>query len=319
MSLFKIHKGSASTFGNDNNFTNYTQDGYVYFTPEDGKLYFDTAGDGTTVADIGVNRIPVSADKTDRIHLLNTSYNVESKVYSAHTGTPLEDLLHGFVAALVINGSNSGEDSFKLNDFEARPLYYQNRTINKNELIDKSLVFVVYNATKNGWDCILDSDPEKVYYLEFGGYDNPDYQIDSENRILTAIIPGYVEENGTVFYIYSSSGLGNLVGYKLTINDTYTYNIRGNRNMDVTYEYPLETWATARLTLLLEGSYGSKELRIDSIDALMRSGGNITGVAGYMPADEQNGIIVGGFALANESLDGSETGIAERNAYWWMT
>lgn len=280
MSLFKIHKGSASTFGNDNNFTNYTQDGYVYFTPEDGKLYFDTAGDGTTVADIGVNRIPVSADKTDRIHLLNTSYNVETKVYSAHTGFPLEDLLHGFVAALVINGSNVGEDSFKLNDFEAKPLYYQNRTINKNELIDKSLVFVVYNATKNGWDCILDSDPEKVYYLEFD-YD----QIDSTNRTLSATIPGYVEQNGSVFYIYSTSNLGNLPGYKIIINETYTYSIHGNRNLDVTYEYPLESWATARLTLLIDDDYG-KGLRIDSIDALMRSGGNITGVAEYMPADE---------------------------------
>ena len=288
----------------------------MYFTTEDGKLYIDTAGDGSTsVADIGVNRIPVSADKTDRIHLLNTAYNSETKIYTASLSTPLEDLNHGFIAALVINSENLGEDQFAFSGFGAKPLYVLGRTVNAKELAKNSMVFVVYDKTNDRWNCIIDGDATKVYYIT-GTWEN----MDSTNKVINATIDGYVEAPGNVFYIYNeNSNIDDLPDWTLKINDTYGYGIAGNRNLDIVYYYPLEMWGTARLTLVdnYGGTEGSKQLMIDNIDSLVKSSSNIIGIAAAQPAMMEGNMTYGPFYITEESLDG--TNLAEQHSYWWMT
>lgn len=66
MALFKIEKGLANNLTTNRPNAN---EGYAYFTTDDGKFYIDIAGDGTssTKANIGVNRIPLNAAAADKL------------------------------------------------------------------------------------------------------------------------------------------------------------------------------------------------------------------------------------------------------------
>ena len=65
MALFKIFKGSSNNLGKIENGTNVAHEGFAYFTPDDGKFYIDIADANAAV--INTNRIPLSADKADKI------------------------------------------------------------------------------------------------------------------------------------------------------------------------------------------------------------------------------------------------------------
>ena len=55
MALFKILKGDSSRLA-----TQKAKEGFCYFTPDTGRFYIDISGDGTTDAEIGTSRIPLS-------------------------------------------------------------------------------------------------------------------------------------------------------------------------------------------------------------------------------------------------------------------
>lgn len=61
MALFKISKGTAAQLTTGAK-SRYAREGSAWFTTDDGRFYIDIAGDGeTTAAQIGVNRIPLTA------------------------------------------------------------------------------------------------------------------------------------------------------------------------------------------------------------------------------------------------------------------
>lgn len=62
MALFKIFKGSSTALG-ATSATSAANEGFAYFTPDNGKFYIDIA-DATT-ATVGVNRIPLNAYQAD--------------------------------------------------------------------------------------------------------------------------------------------------------------------------------------------------------------------------------------------------------------
>ena len=66
MALFKISKGTSSSLGISGNSTYYAKEGFAYFTTDDGKMYIDIAGNGTsTIATMGTNRIALNAARAD--------------------------------------------------------------------------------------------------------------------------------------------------------------------------------------------------------------------------------------------------------------
>lgn len=64
MALFKIEKGLAANLATNRPKAN---EGYAYFTTDDGKFYIDIAGNGTQNAVVGTNRICLNAAKADQI------------------------------------------------------------------------------------------------------------------------------------------------------------------------------------------------------------------------------------------------------------
>lgn len=64
MALFKIFKGRSEDLGKTGG-TNFTKEGYAYFTPDDGKFYIDiTEGDTPIVGSsqsMGANRICINS------------------------------------------------------------------------------------------------------------------------------------------------------------------------------------------------------------------------------------------------------------------
>lgn len=62
MALFKIFKGSSTALG-ATSATSAANEGFAYFTPDDGKFYIDIAN--ATTATVGVNRIPLNAYQAD--------------------------------------------------------------------------------------------------------------------------------------------------------------------------------------------------------------------------------------------------------------
>lgn len=62
MALFKIEKGLAANLETNRP---YAKEGYAYFTTDDGKLYIDIQGDGTTPARTGKDRICLNAANAD--------------------------------------------------------------------------------------------------------------------------------------------------------------------------------------------------------------------------------------------------------------
>lgn len=64
MALFKIFKGSAANLGATGNPTEIAQEGFAYFTPDDGKFYIDI--EDANEAIVGENRIPINAYLADK-------------------------------------------------------------------------------------------------------------------------------------------------------------------------------------------------------------------------------------------------------------
>lgn len=67
MALFKISKGLAKNLMAN---VPYAKEGFAYFTTDDGKLYIDITGDGTSIqAKKGTNRICLNSDYADRLKI----------------------------------------------------------------------------------------------------------------------------------------------------------------------------------------------------------------------------------------------------------
>lgn len=64
MALFKILKGNKDNLGKSTNSTKTTNEGWAYFTPDDGKFYIDTTtGETPTIGykeESGVNRVCIN-------------------------------------------------------------------------------------------------------------------------------------------------------------------------------------------------------------------------------------------------------------------
>lgn len=72
MALFRIFKGSSTALG-ATSATNVANEGFAYFTPDDGKFYIDIATAATAV--VGVNRIPLNAKSADEVQQNATTNN----------------------------------------------------------------------------------------------------------------------------------------------------------------------------------------------------------------------------------------------------
>ena len=73
MALFKIEKGLAVNLEANRP---YAKEGYAYFTTDDGKLYIDISGDGTTPVRIGKDRICLNAANADTAdYAIKAKYN----------------------------------------------------------------------------------------------------------------------------------------------------------------------------------------------------------------------------------------------------
>lgn len=64
MALFKIEKGTAANLVANRSKAN---EGWAYFTTDDGKFYIDIAGNGTQDAVVGTNRICLNSAKADYV------------------------------------------------------------------------------------------------------------------------------------------------------------------------------------------------------------------------------------------------------------
>ena len=64
MALFKIQKGLAANLATNRPKAN---EGWAYFTTDDGKFYIDIAGNGTQDAVVGTNRICLNAATADKV------------------------------------------------------------------------------------------------------------------------------------------------------------------------------------------------------------------------------------------------------------
>lgn len=121
MALFKIEKGLASNLVKNRPKAN---EGWAYFTTDDGKFYIDIAGNGTQDAQIGVNRIPLNAATADK---LSSTLSVEeggtgltaftpNRIYFASTLNELYPSSH-FIdpESVAINSTSKPQQSFFVN------------------------------------------------------------------------------------------------------------------------------------------------------------------------------------------------------------
>ena len=93
MALFKIEKGTAAKLTANRKNAN---EGFCYFTTDDGKFYIDIAGDGSnnTPAVIGTNRICLNAANADTANGLKNSLlfkvnGVDNKSFNGVTSTTI--------------------------------------------------------------------------------------------------------------------------------------------------------------------------------------------------------------------------------------
>lgn len=75
MALFKIQKGLASNLTANRPYTN---EGYCYFTTDEGKFYIDIEGDGTSSYPAATNgkRICLNAANADTADKVNHALNI---------------------------------------------------------------------------------------------------------------------------------------------------------------------------------------------------------------------------------------------------
>ena len=92
MALFKIEKGTAANLvANRPN----AVEGYAYFTTDDGKFYIDVSGgtaESPVSAIVGTNRIPLSADRADRIPYAENNEGSSRNQYRWNTTRNLQGL-----------------------------------------------------------------------------------------------------------------------------------------------------------------------------------------------------------------------------------
>ena len=116
LALFKIFKGTRSQFTTSTKVAK-ANEGYAYFTVDDGKFYIDTSGDGTTDAVLtgeNRNRIPLSAEKADQDNLGNalTSTYISGGSISNHAmglKSPNDTIIYNVPTMTGATSSVAGE------------------------------------------------------------------------------------------------------------------------------------------------------------------------------------------------------------------
>lgn len=113
MALFKIEKGTAASL--TTNRPNAVE-GYAYFTTDDGRFYIDITG-GTAeepvTAVVGTNRIPLSADRADRIAYAE---NAQSSIYYDKTITTSDPFVLKDGSLIAIKFTDSTPGGTTIND-----------------------------------------------------------------------------------------------------------------------------------------------------------------------------------------------------------
>ena len=147
MALFKIEKGTAANL--TTNRPNAVE-GYAYFTTDDGRFYIDITG-GTTEnpvpAVVGTNRIPLSADRADRIPYAE---NAQNSTYYNKTITTSDPFVLKDGSLIVIKftadapGGVTQHDpdnaiTFNINGTGARPVYWRGARIPNEFLVQDQL------------------------------------------------------------------------------------------------------------------------------------------------------------------------------------
>lgn len=182
MALFKIEKGLATNL--TKNRPN-AKEGYAYFTTDDGKLYIDISGDGTsnTPNVLGTNRICLNAGKADEALRLTASKSIDGVNFNGG-----ENIIHYGVCSTsasasekIVNCSNfiltlgakitvkftvtniAGNPTLNVNSTGAKSIYYRGNPINASYLAANRTYTFIYNGSQ--YDLIGDIDTNTTYYI----------------------------------------------------------------------------------------------------------------------------------------------------------
>lgn len=145
MALFKIEKGTAA-----NLVTNRPNavEGYAYFTTDDGKFYIDVSGgtsESPVSAIVGTNRIPLSADRADRIPYAenNEGSLIYNKTITTSDPFTLKDgnLIVIKFTADTPGGTTSPDNiiTFNVNNTGAKHVYYRGARIPNDHLVSNKI------------------------------------------------------------------------------------------------------------------------------------------------------------------------------------
>ncbi len=112
MALFKILKGLSTNLMDQNSPTKKANEGWAYFTTNDGKFYIDIAGNGTQDAVIGTNRICLNAATADNVahsisFIVNNGSNDTDVVYDG-SSTAIIKFLNGAGITISAHSVNKG-------------------------------------------------------------------------------------------------------------------------------------------------------------------------------------------------------------------
>lgn len=115
MALFKILKGLSTNLMDQNSPTKKANEGWAYFTTNDGKFYIDIAGNGTQDAVIGTNRICLNAATADNVahnfvFRVNSGTSEENGNQITYNGSEAKtvNLLNGTGITVSANATNKG-------------------------------------------------------------------------------------------------------------------------------------------------------------------------------------------------------------------
>lgn len=248
MALFKIEKGTAA-----NLVTNRPNavEGYAYFTTDDGRFYIDITG-GTTEnpvsAIVGTNRIPLSADRADRIPYAE---NAQGSIYYNKTITTTDPFIlkDGNIIAIKFTagspGGTTGQSNiitFNVNNTGAKNVYYRGARIpNENLVQNKIYLFKVTAFTTT-----QDEQTITDYRYEMVGDVIPELQGDEtvitdhygqlttrpfvDSYVIVSELPSDVNADTNVVYLVpiGESGNGSGSGSGSGGGTTYTLSRSGN-------------------------------------------------------------------------------------------
>ena len=138
MALFKIEKGTAANL--TTNRPNAVE-GYAYFTTDDGRFYIDITGgtaENPVAAVVGTNRIPLSADRADRIAYAE---NAQGATYYNKTITTSDPfvLKDGSLIAIKFTAETPG--GITINEDQANNIVANIITFNVNNTGDKHVYY----------------------------------------------------------------------------------------------------------------------------------------------------------------------------------